>query len=246
MDKTSHSAQPFLNHLTSLSQFLDHQAQCDPALKELAHLIGQTLNSDHCSIMLVKHAQSGAAIRLRLCAHSGTVPQSAYQPSDSPSPMLRYVLESGEPLLVEDIQNSPFAERATSGGGFLSVPLRIDDEIIGIINISHRASARTYHPHDLEIAAVLSLYVAKSLQLLHLEGILHSRFAIAQLAKQPDHDQFNSSEFTRHPEKVARLLARSFFGELSRAGIGNDHIISAISEIITQLNRQMAQDKTSD
>lgn len=245
MDNAPHSAQPFLQHLTSLSHFLDHQAQCDPALKELANLIGQTLDSDHCSIMLVKHSANGTAIRLRLCAHSGSVPAAAYAATDTPSPILQQVLESGEPLLVEDIKQSPFAMRANAEGGFLSVPLRVDDDIIGIINISHRAYARIYQQHDLEIAAVLSLYVAKSLQLLHLEGILQSRFAIAQLAKQPDHQQLNSSEFTRHPEKVARLLARSFFDELNRAGIGNDHMISAISEIISQLNQQMTQDKTS-
>jgi hypothetical protein len=47
----------------------------------------------------------------------------------------------------------------------------------------------------------------------------------------------------QNPEAVARVLARSFFKELTKAGFAPAQIISATTEIIDQLNTQLKHEK---
>jgi hypothetical protein len=43
----------------------------------------------------------------------------------------------------------------------------------------------------------------------------------------------------RNPEDVAKILARSFFSEMTKAGFEAAQIVSAASELIEQLNRRL-------
>ncbi|RMD51913.1 MAG: GAF domain-containing protein, partial [Nitrospirae bacterium] len=41
------------------------------------------------------------------------------------------------------------------------------------------------------------------------------------------------------PERLAKLLAKTFYKEMVRAGFGPNHIINAASEIISLLNNNL-------
>jgi L-methionine (R)-S-oxide reductase len=47
----------------------------------------------------------------------------------------------------------------------------------------------------------------------------------------------------RNPEDVAKILARSFFREMTKAGFESAQIVGAASELIDQLNHQLQQGK---
>jgi L-methionine (R)-S-oxide reductase len=49
----------------------------------------------------------------------------------------------------------------------------------------------------------------------------------------------------RNPEDVARILARSFFREMTKAGFESAQIVGAASELIDQLHHQLQHEKKS-
>jgi Fe-S cluster assembly ATPase SufC len=46
----------------------------------------------------------------------------------------------------------------------------------------------------------------------------------------------------RNPEDVAKILARSFFREMTKAGFESGQIVSAATELIDQLNHRLKED----
>ena len=145
--------------------------------------------------------------------------------------------------MVPDITRSQFSESAKQEGGFISLPIWTDEVVIGVININTPSDDRTFGESDLELATILGMFIAKSIQTLHLQYILRSKFAIAALEREQNAQKQSIDDFTRSPEKVAKILAKGFYHELCRAGIESDHIIVAVSEIITLLNKQLEDNK---
>lgn len=233
----------FIDSILSLSHFLHNHENIDASLSELADLLAKTLKTENCSIMLLKDQHTEDSFPLRIHAHSGSLPEIAYSKPTSASGISEYVARSGKPLLVPDITHSQFSESARQAGGFISLPIWTDKAVIGVINISNPSDNRTFGESDLELATILGMFVAKSIQTLHLQYILRSKFAIAALEREQHTQQQSIDDFTRSPEKVAKILAKGFYHELCHAGIESDHIIVAVSEIITLLNEQLGENK---
>jgi len=82
------------------------------------------------------------------------------------------------------------------------------------------------------------------LQVRYLRHLLESRFAQLALLQETRADPAPTPGLAyRNPEQVAKILARSFFREMHRAGFGSAQILSAASELIGQLNRDIQQDQ---
>jgi L-methionine (R)-S-oxide reductase len=233
----------FINSILSLSSFLHNHQNIDASLNELANLLATTLKTKNCSIMLLKEDALENTFPLRIHAHSGALPNSAYTKPTSASGIAEHVARSGKPLLVPDIIQSQFASSAHQSGGFISLPIWTDEMVIGVININTPSDGRIFSEQDLELATVLGMFLSKSIQLLHLQYILKSKFAIAALEREHSSQESPIGNFTRSPEKVAKILAKGFYNELCHAGIESDHIITAVSEIITLLNQQLENKK---
>jgi L-methionine (R)-S-oxide reductase len=223
---------PFEDELASLDHFLAHHPDIDSSLQELTKQIASLLMVERCSIMFVKPAQHDANIlRMRVKAHTGNLSPEATKSDQSRTGISESVLKSGKPLLVRDIQESDFAHLAKRAGGFICVPIWMNNTPSGVVNISEPRDGRTFSEHDLELALVLSRYLAKSIQLLRAEGILNSRFAMMMLEKSQSPNE-PAANFAGDPHKVAIILARGFFNELKSLGIGDDHILEAGNELI--------------
>jgi len=234
----------FEERVGSLTRFIDHNQSIDNSLHELALLIASTLNVANCSVMFLKDNTdtSSNVLPLRLHAHSGNIPESAFQKLKSATGIAEHVIRSGKALLVGDILQSPYAEGATHEGGFITLPIRFDNKIMGVINISKPLDQRIFSDNDLHTATILSLYLAKSIQLLHLEAIIHSRFAMAAIEREQANQTTPIADFTGNPDKVVKILAKGFYHELKQMGIGSDHIITAATEIIGLLNGEIGKD----
>jgi len=79
-----------------------------------------------------------------------------------------YVARHCEPLLVADIaSDGRFPPRETTRyltGAFLSVPLKNEGEVQGVLNLSDRPAGRSFEPSDLRVAVALGRAVASSLE----------------------------------------------------------------------------------
>jgi GAF domain-containing protein len=224
-----------LMRLQDLQQFLSSTSM-EESLQQQALLTARLVGADTCSIMLL-NSGTDPAPRMRVCATHGALPASALHASIGKGEgICGRVLESGRALLVEDIGESEFAPLArrpeASGRSLMSSPIRLEGRIVGVLNASS-APGVSFGQADLLLLDVIALFIGKSVQVTQLQSILKSRFIQAALAREAPQD---AKLAYRNPDEVARILAKSFFKEMTGAGFGEDQIVQAASEIIAQLN----------
>ncbi|MCL6556994.1 MAG: GAF domain-containing protein [Burkholderiales bacterium] len=215
-------------------------------LQTMAAKVARLLSASRCSIMLLDEREE-RDVRLRVFAAHGALPEAAFQElARVGEGIAGHVLASGQPLLVEDIAQSEFvhlARRLTQGArSLISAPISVDGRIIGVINVSDPELSRPFNLHDLSLLEMAALFIGKSIQVIQLQGVLNSRFAQLALAREAEATVGGAvAALSEHPNQLARILAKSFFKEMIRAGFSASQIIHAASEIITQLNEHLAR-----
>lgn len=237
----------FFQNLVSLSTLVEEHSSLDTVLNELTALVAKTLRTSNCSIMLLKEQTDNGQLNLRVQAHHGHLPLEAYSESPSISESIAgKVAKTKKPLLVNDITTLKQHPNHDLPGGFISFPIILGDHVVGVVNVNSPLDEREFGEADLELANILSFFIAKSMQNLHLQNLLKSQFAMAALAKEQSEKVGSKNDFTQEPERVVKILAKSFFNDMKKMGMGNDHILEAATEIIDLLGKTMGnQEKSS-
>ncbi|NNG24191.1 GAF domain-containing protein [Telluria aromaticivorans] len=203
-----------------------------------AELAKRLVGATSCSVMLL-NSESPDDLRMRLCASAGELPPGAAEAQvASGEGICGQVLANGRALLVEDIACSEFAGLARRGcaalPALMSAPVRIDGRLVGVVNVTGAAFSES----ELHLLEVMALFIGKSVQVIQLQHLLASRFAQMALVREAhERGQDSAAPGTayQNPEDVARILARSFYKEMTRAGFAPGQIVSAATELIGQL-----------
>lgn len=231
--------------LQNLSSFLE-KGNLNNNLAQLAEMTATILSAKNCSIMLLNEGKSDNLL-MNVCASYGPMPAAAYKELIGKGEGIAgYVIATGKSFLIEDINHSEFAKLARRpsepGKSLISSPITISGLIVGVVNISGHMCDRAFNLVDLNLLNVVALFIGKSIQAIQLQSILNSRFAQLALAQeaQSNTDASLGSVF-HNPDKVAKIYAKSFYKEMTRGGFGSNQIISAASEIISQLSDNLQQ-----
>lgn len=212
-------------------------------LDRQAALAARLTGAEHLSIMLVGDDDDGHPERARMTvsASFGPLPAAARTAAVAAGEGLAgRVLASGEPLLIADLAASPYAHLARRPDdprrSVLLVPVRVGARVVGTVNASC-SSTGCFGEDELGLLEVVALLAGKTMQLRQLQGILASRFAqLALLQAAPA-----SPAGYQQPDRIARLLARTFYREMAKAGFSTAQVVQAASEIIAQLNGNLAR-----
>ena len=230
--------------LLRLKQFagLLDEAGGEDGLQRLAETTARILDSERCSLML-RSEDEHSQLRWRVCASFGPLPERAFlEEVRAGEGIAGRVAASGEALLVPDIERSEFvgcARRADDPRkSLLSAPVRHAGAVIGILNVSAHRTGRVFDMDDLQLLEVVSLLVGKAIQIRQLQGLLNSRFAQLALLELAEKDL---GQALPNPDQVARIVARSFYKEMNRVGLGPRQIVNAASEIIEQLSSSLVR-----
>jgi L-methionine (R)-S-oxide reductase len=234
----------FVN-LLGLSSFLEQQGNLDENLEKLTAMAANIMNAGNCSVMLLDAQDAPGEFRLRVFAAFGQLPKVAYQEAAKVNQGIAgQVAATGQPLLVQDIRDSDYSAlaRCPDSGStcFISVPIFISGKVVGVLNTSNPKDQRSLGFGDLNLASFVALLIGKSIQVIQLQNILKSRFtqiALAQEAQDAVGDSCAGPE--RDPSELVKVLAKTFYKEMSRAGLGRGHIINAATEIISLLNENL-------
>jgi signal transduction protein with GAF and PtsI domain len=230
-------------HLVRLQdvQALLASGSLDDNLASHAELARRLVGATSCSVMLL-NSEAPDDLRMRVCASAGDMPpESADALVGSGEGICGRVLASGRALLVMDIDRSEFAglarRRRAALPALMSAPVRIDGRIVGVLNVTGAA----FSEGELQLLEVTALFIGKSVQVIQLQRLLASRFAQMALVREA-HERaaqeggpFAADTAYQNPEEVARILARSFYKEMTRAGFAPGQIVSAATELIGQL-----------
>ncbi len=213
----------------------------------LGELAGQAASATHalsCSIMLLSEGEQGSP-RLKLWASSGALSPLAWEETPGRGEAIAgRVLENGAPVLIADIATSEYAPRArrpsgASGASFICTPIIVANHVVGVMNLCNRAERPPFDRSDLQLAEVIATLIGKCVQVDRMQTLLRSRVAHISLAKQEKEAVTHLTDGTASPARIAKLLAKSFFRDLTSAGFGPGQIIEAASEIISLVSRDL-------
>lgn len=237
------------NRSQGLRQFLADEApepQLDRQVRRVAELVGAA----SCSVMLLGSPGEGDAC-MSIQAHHGPLPDAALQAAIRRGEGISgRVLAKGSALLVDDIAHSEFAALARHGpalgASLMSAPIRVEGRVAGVINAANGKGTAPFDEAALCLLEVAAAFIGKSLQVRQLRHLLDSRFAQLALLQESGPGSSGDPLSYRNPEDAARILARSLFREMMRAGFGSSQIVAAASELIGQLRQDIEQEKSKD
>jgi L-methionine (R)-S-oxide reductase len=230
--------------LQIFSVFMESHPNLDDCLEQLAVMAGRLLNTKNCSIMLLRNDESVGDISLRVFAHSGNLPKEAYQEAQKLKEGISgHIVATGESVFVEDIDRSQFASFKRGrykSKGFMAVPIKIREKVVGVINANTPKKKPNIERDDLVLLSVIALLISKSIQVIELQNLLESRYAQLALASSREREGVNLKvSIHQSPENIAKILAKSFFSEMLKAGFGPDHMITTATEILSLLDERL-------
>jgi GAF domain-containing protein len=236
-----------LGRLHDLAVFVGAGEDLGAGLEELVGLAASVTDASACSIMLLSEGEHDAP-RLKLWCSTQGLPASARDERPGPGEAIAgRVLEQGEALLIPDIRASGFARwaraRDDQGGSFICTPIVVGRHAIGVMSLSNRAGAPPFTEADLRLAQIVATLIGKSVQVERLQTLLRSRVAHASLAREEKAAVTRLTDGSVPPARLARLLAKSFFRDLSAAGFEPGQIIDAASEIVGLVSADLGRFK---
>lgn len=118
--------------------------------------ISELLDLNICSIMLADELTGELSIKSARGLSNEVINRTRIRAADSIS---GWVALEGKPLLLENIETAPhFVKLNTqqyNTNSLLSLPLKIDDEVIGVINLNNKKTGEPFTKQDLHIASTL-------------------------------------------------------------------------------------------
>ncbi len=233
----------FVEQLVGVGALIEQQQSLEEGLGDLARLAAQSIGAARCSVMLLSAGDAKGKPRLKLCSHFGDLPAEAYSAPIEPGRSIAWhVVETKTPLLVTDVERSPLSglahQGADAGQSFMAAPILLSSEVIGVINLSQPRTGDRFEPYDLDLLKVFALFVGQSIHLFQLQRLSESR--LLQMARLLEQREAGAGKpISPDPGKVAKIVAKSFFYELHRAGFGASAIIAVATEVLALLETSL-------
>lgn len=239
----------FIFQLLSVSNLLEVQPDLEQGLREVASVTARMLDAQRCSIVLLSESSKldKVGCYLQVFTHYGNLPQSVYQEiTPLNEGIAGYVATTGEPLLIEDITCSPFVEAARyldeTNKSFISAPIILGEQTIGVINVSTPVEKTCFQEQDLEMLKLFAHFVGKSIHISQLQKILRSKFVEMAVIRE-ESEILSEGAISPNPSKLAKIVAKSFYRELTQAGFGPNQVIAIATEILDLLQRNLDRHK---
>ena len=179
----------------------------------------------------VHGAQLASAVREVLSAQHCSI--TLYGEGDDQVTRARVYASSGDDARLG---SPPLPDQAHQDGRVAFAPICYEGQDIGVLRIARADSHPIFDQHDLELTEIVTCFLGRSLQVTHMRNLLKSRFARVALAGNAGFENVDAMlRPASCPDQMVKLLARSFYREMRKAGFESPQIISAASEIISQL-----------
>ncbi|ACC71510.1 GAF domain-containing protein [Paraburkholderia phymatum] len=214
-------------------------------LAELSSMVAKILSASRCSIHLLSERQI-AEIRPRQRAEFGHPAISRYDMVSVRrcEPCAPYAMGSeGVGALVV---TSPAETESDHVRSSMFSMLVLRGKTIGIVHAHHPFDKPYFGVEDLRLLDNLAPLIVKAIQANQMQHLMKSRFTQVALT--------HSSEKTvkeiiagsaQNTNQIARILAKSFYREMTNAGFNFNQIIHAASEIISELSNSVRKHKNS-
>lgn len=205
-------------------------------------LAARVIGARQCSLLWVRD-DTADPLQLKLAATAGALPDAAWiELASADDGVAGHVLATREPLWIADMACSRFRECARRGarGPFMAVPVEARGSCLGVLCASDPVG-EAFDAADFARAQVIARVLATAEQVVRLERLLQSRVAQLSLARAQAEAPGPIFGGDLPASRVAKMLAKSFYRDLSSAGFEPPQIVEAASEIIGLISGSLAR-----
>jgi len=150
--------------------------ETDKLLNTLMGLVTRAMRVDRCSLMLIDPRTE--ELRIRAAHHLAPDVIRTYRARPGEG-IAGWVAQHGRPLLIKDLDESPFA----GGGGsvnyknrsLLSVPLKYRGNVIGVLNVNNKLDDRVFSEEDEGVLTAVAHFVVSILERAKLRGLAEQK-----------------------------------------------------------------------
>lgn len=231
--------------LLEVTQILERHQNLEDGLQEIALETAQMLEAQRCSIILFSEEDSRyETCYLKVFTHHLSPITTYSEISRLHEGIAGYVAATGEPLLIENINRFRFVTKLPtldeSNPSWISAPIVVDKHLIGVISLCSCLKGEDFKGTDLQQLKLLAHLIGQSIHIMQLKTILNSRFVGMAVASELEkHPSEELAQISPDPSKLAKIVAKAFFRELTRAGFGTNQIIRIASEVLNLLQTNL-------
>jgi putative methionine-R-sulfoxide reductase with GAF domain len=142
----------------------------DRSMDYFVEFISELLDLDICSIMLSDELTNELTVKSAIGLDDDIVRRTRIKFGDS---IAGWVALEGKPLFIKNIEDDPrFSKKSISQyttKSLMSLPLKIGDRVIGVLNLNNKKTSEPFTQRDYSIASLLSEKIASYLELLYSE-----------------------------------------------------------------------------
>jgi hypothetical protein len=122
----------------------------------------------------------------------------------------------------------------------MHAPILLDGQVAATIQLSGPRLEPRFGRVERERLGLAVLIIEKSLQAIQLKQMLNARFAQIALVQNTDRAIGDVLMNTAQcPADMVKIIAKSFYREMTKAGFGSREIINTASEIIALLSKSL-------
>jgi hypothetical protein len=233
--------------LDGCAGFFDRHETIDSLLKETAKIAVELFDSELCVITWL--SEDNLAMRVRAgFSRNGLNGFNSQDPIAIRASSTSSTIDAACPPVILDDNHKHDQVQAA--------PLLVNKQIIGYLYVYRHGAMKpeTASAYDRALNA-FSKQVGYAIEVHQVRQMLASRYASSAMrrslpAGSSDQDTLEVQilESVQHPEKVAKIIARSFYKDLRKAGFEPKQILVVASEIIENLNEafRKTKEKTGD
>jgi len=228
---------PPINPFELLQRLCARHESIDALLEDAAQIALTLLGAEVCAIAWLDEDRPMA--RLRAWRRRDARPPSA----DDEARIGRFVAGMQASVGSASARAAPGNERARA--------LQIGERTVGYLYARAEAKRGTRGPAlDTALLDAAAAQLGMAIETLHLRQLLASRYATIALSRSGHGEGGEAGALdvsilsaVTHPEKVARIIARSFYKDLRKAGFETKQILVVATELIDSLNAALRRTK---
>jgi signal transduction histidine kinase len=157
-----------IERLTTINETaysLNHSLEIDVCVKNFIDAISSILKAEVASLMLLDKKKKELMIKMAKGLREEVVKTARIKLGDG---VAGRVAKEMKPLLVKNVKKSPY--RRTKNGrdyktdSFMSVPLMVDNEILGVVNVTDKKDKTDFTQEDLEMFKSVADHTAVSIK----------------------------------------------------------------------------------
>ncbi len=185
----------------------------DQSMNSFVELISELLDINICSVMLSDDLTNELTVKSAVGLDEDIIKSTRIKLGDK---IAGWVALEGKPLFIENIENDArFAKTNVAQyttKSLMTLPLKIGDRVIGVLNMNNKKTAETFSKHDYDLASQLSQQISRFIELLHSDRHSEDDFKkfISSLGRLLDSDQSYAEKkalFTDFADKILKSSA---------------------------------------